>query len=91
MCYTTDPLPWKRLAAAVIEQAVLDFKQMRADGWIDSHGTVRTIRDKEKLPDPDILDVGYFFKTKGFERICGILNCDPTAIRDALAKLPGKL
>lgn len=84
--YVDDPECWKKLAAAIIEQAAWDYR------WVREAGGLGTLRARlkphrangraSKLIDAE--SAVRFFKTKAFEQLCLFVGVGAEGIRDRL-------
>jgi hypothetical protein len=97
--WTEDERPWKRLTAAVLEQAVFDWR------WIQARGGVQRLQErkailwrrniaisatKEKVSLDDALSCVKFFNGRRFVSMCEVLGIDPEALLDAIGFKKGE-
>jgi hypothetical protein len=91
--WTDDERPYRRLTAAVLEQAVFDWR------WIQARGGVKRLQErkvtlwqrniaqsatKEKVSLDDALSCVKFFQGKRFVSMCEVLGIRPDAFLDAI-------
>jgi hypothetical protein len=86
--YTDELVPWKRLAAAIIEQAVWDRRAVVARGGL---AAVRRVAEQHRLTDRlgtyhDCESAYHYFESKGFEGLCRFLGLEPEGIREQMER-----
>lgn len=85
-----EPSAWRRLAAAVIEQAVWDYRSVVEQGGLTK---MRQMQELLGMPRPsgraanvvDAADAVHFFGTQAFENLCLFVRVDAESIREKLA------
>ena len=79
----TDNANWKELAAAIVHQAVLDFRHLSQRGVIDSrlkfHPERETYKLASEIPDAPIL--ADWIKSDSFYDLCAFAGVTDRAIR----------
>ena len=80
-----DYKPWRKLAAAIIEQAVWDYRRVMARA-----GPV-PVDKRRRGGVSDTTSAVAFFKTRAYENLCLFVGVDAQGIRDKLAREVDKL
>lgn len=93
--YTTDPLPWRNLAAAIVEQGVWDYRAVAARGGMEAMRAAALGRSKQPYGQrnagrvsriEDAMSAVTFIEGTACEALCEFVGVEVAGVRDQLCK-----
>lgn len=93
--YTDDPQPWRKLAAAIVEQAVRDYRAVVAHGGLETMRKLAAQRRGQPAKGApkcragrldDAISAVSFIEGKACEELCGFVGVEVAGVRNQLRR-----